>query len=363
MSAQETPAFPLGPEALAEATKSFERMMQRNVKGLEYIRSPAPVVGISESETLIDRGTLQLLHYTPLVEEVYRVPVVLVMATTNRGYIFDLREGQSYVEYLLKAGFDVFVIDWEPPRDDERGLGMADYVLDFIPSCIERICRETGEDEVSVIGYCMGGVLSLIYAALHTDGPAKNLMVFTTPLDMTKMTGFHNWSDKRFFDVDRILKTYGNCPPELIYGAFDLLSPADKTAGNLRLWENMWNDEFVESYRLFDRWANDILPLAGEYFADTIRGLMWENGLYEGKLQVAARTADIAKIEIPFFMATAVHDSIVPSEASAPLIDKIGSADKEHLELKGGHVSVIAGPNAVKRLWPATEKWLGKRSV
>ena len=69
------------------------------------------------------------------------------------------------------------------------------------------------------------------------------------------------------------------------------------------------------------------------------------------------------EVSCPFLHVTAEHDHIVTSEASAPLIDLIGSDDKEQLVLKGGHVSMLAGPNAVKRMWPKLDAWLGKRSV
>ena len=31
--------------------------------------------------------------------------------------------------------------------------------------------------------------------------------------------------------------------------------------------------------------------------------------------------------------------------------------------LKGGHVSLVAGPNAIKRLWPKLDFWLSRRST
>jgi polyhydroxyalkanoate synthase subunit PhaC len=31
--------------------------------------------------------------------------------------------------------------------------------------------------------------------------------------------------------------------------------------------------------------------------------------------------------------------------------------------LKGGHVSLVAGPNAVKRMWPKLDQWLERRST
>jgi polyhydroxyalkanoate synthase len=77
---------------------AIERAIQRNIKGLEYIASSAPVMGATPKDLIHSRGTLNLYHYRPLAEEIYRVPLLLVMATTNKGYIFDLAPGQSLVE-------------------------------------------------------------------------------------------------------------------------------------------------------------------------------------------------------------------------------------------------------------------------
>ena len=350
-------------DILERAATEFERAMQRNIKGLGYFSSPAPVLGASPKDTLISRGTLRLYHYRPMSDEVYRVPILLVMATTNRGYIFDMVPGQSLVEFLLKAGFDVFMIDWEAPRADESRLGLDDYVLDFLPSCVSRVLEETGEPDLTVVGYCFGGVLSLLWAALHPGPPLKNLVTFTTPVNFKGMEMFQAWSDKRFFDVDRLLATYGNCPAEMLYSAFDMLRPGARIAGNIRLWDNMWNDEYVKSYRMFDRWATDMLPLAGRYFKETTEQLMWDNALHEGRMEVAGRKVDLNRIKVPFMHVVAEHDHIVPYEASKPLVPMIGSKDKQEVMLKGGHVSLVAGANAIKRLWPQLDTWLQERSL
>lgn len=351
------------PDMVDQARALFDRAIQRNLKGLEYFASPAPTLGASPKDLLIQRGTMNLYHYRPMTDDVYRVPLLLVMATTNRGYIFDMVPGQSLVEYLLKAGYDVFMLDWTAPRADEKTLTLADYVTDFIPTAIARVQQETGEQDFSVVGYCFGGVLSLLWAALNPQAPMKNLVCFTTPVDFSKMEMFQAWSDQRFFDVDRLVDTFGNCPADYLYSAFDMLRPGARIAGNIRLLDNLWNDEFVKSFRMFDRWASDTLPLAGEYFRETTKKLMWGNDLYRGTMEVGGRPIDLSTITAPFLHVTAEHDHIVPSAASAPLIDKIGSTDKEQVTMKGGHVSLVAGGNAIKRLWPKLVEWLGDRST
>ena len=340
-----------------------QRAIQRSIKGVEYISSSGPSLGSTPKDILAVRGTMNLYHYRPIADEIYRVPILIVMATTNRGYILDMVPGQSFIEFLLKRGYDVYMLDWTPPKPEEKSLRMEDYVLDFIPDCVRRVQQDSGETDVTVIGYCFGGVLSLLYGSIFNDGPMKNLICFTTPIDFREMKLFSNFSDRRYFDVDRLVDSVGNVPPEMILSSFEMLRPASRAASQVQLWENIWNDEFVKSYRMFDRWATDTLPLAGEYFRDITKNLMWDNKLFNDTMSVGGRAADIANIKVPILHAVAEHDHIVPYDAAKHLITKVGSSDKEEVMLKGGHVSLVAGANAIKRLWPKLDNWLGKRST
>ena len=253
----------------------IERAIQRNVKGLEYISTGDPAVGLTPKDIIHSRGTLRLYHYRPMSDEVYRVPVLLVMSLVSKPYILDLTPGQSLVEFLLKRGFDVYMIDWGVPRPEDRRLRFEDYVLDFMPECISKILDDCGEPDLSIVGYCMGGMLSCMYAALQTGGPLKNLACFTTPINMDGMVLMKQWSDRRYFDVDRIVDTLGNVPPELLYASFDMLRPVSKAIGQVRLLDNLWNDEFVKSFRMFDRWGADQIPFPGECFRQNTKDLMW----------------------------------------------------------------------------------------
>ncbi|MGF6311486.1 polyhydroxyalkanoate synthase [Bradyrhizobium sp. i1.8.4] len=350
--------------SISERVQSeVQRAIQRSIKGVEYFSSSGPELGSTPKDVMYSRGTMNLYHYRPQADEVYRVPVLIVMATTNRGYILDLVPGQSFIEFLLKRGFDVYMLDWTAPKPEEKSLRMEDYVLDFIPESVRRVQQDSGEKDVSVIGYCFGGVLSLLYGSIFSDGPMKNLICFTTPIDFREMKLFSNFADRRYFDVDRLIDSTGNMPPELILQSFDMLRPAARVAGQIQLWDNIWNDEFVKSYRMFDRWATDTLPLAGEYFRAITKDLMWDNKLYNDTMTVGGREAKLADIKVPILHAVAEHDHIVPYDAAKHLITKIGSEDKEEVMLKGGHVSLVAGANAIKRLWPKLDSWLSKRST
>ena len=59
-----------------------QRAIQRNIKGLDFLTSATPTVGQTPKDEIHRRGTLSLYHYRPMVDEIYRVPVLMVMATT-----------------------------------------------------------------------------------------------------------------------------------------------------------------------------------------------------------------------------------------------------------------------------------------
>ncbi len=339
------------------------RTIKRNVNGVSYFLTPNPPVGLSKHDIIHKRGPMQVFHYHALSDEVYKTPVLIVSPTTNRSYCLDMMPGVSLVEYLLKAGYDVFLLDWQPPRPEDKHLALQDFSQTFVAEAISAAKRASGEDEVTLIGYCMGGVLSTIYTASYDNESVRNLVCFTTPVDWSKMGMFSKTTDKKHFDVDRLVDSIGNIPPNLVLQGFMAVDPGSKPASQITLWRNMWDADWVENFRKYDRWANDMLPLSGEYFRETIKDLMWDNALYTGKLMVGGRSANPKNITVPFFHAQAKHDSLIPPDASRPLIDLVGSEDKTEMVLSGGHVSLVCGPNAVGRLWPQLDDWLSERSA
>ena len=354
---------PFDPEVQAAVQNFMQQAVKRGQRSLEMINQPPQPVGLTPKEIMYTRGTLRLYHYESMVDEVYRVPVLLVMATTNKAFVFDLAPGRSMIEYMLKQGYDVYVLDWDAPTQSERGLTMYDYTQDFIPTCIEKIQQDCGEEDISIVGYCMGGVLSLIYAATHAKGPLKNLVCLTTPVDFSQMGLTQVWNDPRYFDVDKLVDTLGVLPTEVVTQMFEMQRPAQKLAGQLRLWEHILEDDFVDSYRAMTRWGDETLPLAGEYVRETTKELSWGNKLYTGELKIKGKSANLSKVKVPLLSIVAEHDHLAPRGATLPLLDLVSSKDKEEILLKGGHVSLIAGPNAAKRMWPKLNEWLSTRSV
>ena len=128
--------------------------------------------------------------------------------------------------------------------------------------------------------------------------------------------------------MDQLVDSVGNVPPEMILSSFEMLRPASRAVGQIQLWENIWNDEFVKSTGCSIAGRRIPLPLAGEYFRAITKDLMWDNKLYNDTMSVGGRPAELSKIKIPILHAVAEHDHIVPYDAAKHLIRKIGSPIK-----------------------------------
>jgi polyhydroxyalkanoate synthase len=345
-------------------TEVVKHNLDRVQRGMDILLNrDQPPLGATPRDVLYAKGTMRLYRYRPLTDEVYRIPVVLVMSLISKPYILDLSPGQSLVEYLLRQGFDVFMVDWGVPRPEDKQLRLEYYVLESLPRNIEEVQKVTGEREVTLLGYCMGGLFTLMYNGIFHDAPVANIVCGATPVDFDGMPLFRRWSDPRWYDVNRVVDTLGNIPADVILRSFEMLRPVERWFSYLRLADNLWNDLWVKNYRLFYHWIHDQVPFPGEVYRQVITELMWGNKLMKGDLTIAGRRVDTMAITCPLLHIMAQHDHIAPLAAARPLTSIVGSEDKEDVVLKGGHVSLVAGRNAWFRLWPKLSEWLSVRSV
>jgi len=347
-----------------QVRREVERTVQRSQRSFDVaLRRHEPEVGLTPKETLYARGTLRLYRYRPVVDEVYRVPLVLVMSLISKPYILDLAPGQSFIEYLVQQGFDVYMIDWGVPRPEDHVLQLEDFVLDRIPRCIEEVQKVTKEEDVSLLGYCMGGLFAIMYGAAFPEAPLKNLVTVASPVDFTGMGLMRHWADERWFDVDKLIDTVGNVPAEMIRSTLEMLRPFDRVLGYVRLWDNMWDEEYVYNWRVRYKWVMDQIPFPGEAYRQLIKDFLRGNKLMNGGMTLAGRRIDPGTIRCSVLNAMAEFDHIAPYPSTRPMTSIVGSTDKQDLLVKGGHVSLIAGANAITRFWPTVNQWLSVRSV
>ncbi len=219
--------------------------------------------------------------------------------------------------------------------------------------------------QFSILGWCIGAILSTIYAALRPDDGLKNLLLLTAPLDFSdkQAGGFVRWVNDAAFDPDRIISAFGNMPGELIdYGA-KALKPVENYIGSyLTLWDNLDNPRVVESWHAMNTWVTDLIPMAGATYRQLIKDFYQENRLIQGKLIIRGERVDLSRIRANLLNVIALADHISPVCQSESIMTKVSSQDQLMLKVKGGHIGMMAGSGAQKFTWPHINEWLAARS-
>lgn len=309
----------------------------------------------------------KLYRFTPVVpeEERKRVPLLLVFAIMNRPHVLDLRPGHSFVEYMLRHGYDLYLLDWGRPGPEDENLSFDDYALEYLPRVIRKLKTETGSDEFSMLGWCLGALISTLYSSLRPDEGLKNLILLTAPLDFADKTagGFVRWSSDPKFNADRVVDYFGNIPAEMIDSGAKMLKPIENYLGSYTmLWDNIEKPGTVEAWHAMNTWVRDIIPMAGAAYRQLINELYKENRLMEGTLRIRGELVDLAKVKASVLNVIAEADHITPPCQSERVLDLVGSEDKEVLRVRGGHIGIMAGRGAEKNTWPHIEQWLAERS-
>lgn len=337
----------------------LERSFQRFGRGAELLwdQGEAPV-GLSPKELVGRWGKARLYLYRARTETPEAVPLLFVpYLGISRTYVFDL-PGASFVEYITRQGFNLYMLDWGDLGPEDATFGLADAVMDTIPAMVRKALRHSGARRLDLFGYCMGVPMSMSYMATHRDTPVRNLVMMVGPIDFQHAGFFATWTAKDAFPVDKLVDTHKTAPLDYVRMGFKLLGPTGDLSTLISLWRNIDNEQYVQSWRSMNRWSNEWVGFPGEFFREWIKWFYQENRLAEGTLELRGRHVDLATVTNPILVVAARRDTIVPPAAARALIDRIGSRDKEYEELPGGHISLIAGRQANQYLWPKLIGWL-----
>ncbi len=309
----------------------------------------------------------KLYHYIPVVpeEERKQTPLLMVFAIMNRPHVLDLRPGHSFVEYMLRHGYDLYLLDWGAPGPEDQKLTFDDYTLEYLPRAIRKFKKYAGAESFSMLGWCLGALISTMYSALRPDDGLKNLILLTAPLDFADKTAgaFTRWSSHPAFNADTIVEKLGNVPGEMIDNGAKMLKPVENYLGSyLMLWDNIDKPNSIEAWHAMNTWVRDIIPMAGGAYQQLINEFYKENRLMEGTMQLRGETVELHKLTANILNVIAEADHITPPCQSEKIMDLVGSEDKETLRVRGGHIGIMAGRGAEKNTWPHIETWLAERS-
>jgi polyhydroxyalkanoate synthase subunit PhaC len=339
--------------ARLHALAAFARLWHGK-EPIEYVRGPA------HAYRVIDEGPLaRLLHYPAAGSAAPGAgkPILVVASLINRYYVMDLLPEISVIAQLNGRGFDVYVLDWKAPGQDGPRLGFADYVDDVIPAAARIVADRHGGRLPTVIGYCMGGTLAVMFAARH---PAKlgALCLLGTPVEFGVSGALVKLTDRRMFDADLLMDLLGNMPPVMMQSGFKLLNPADGWNKLLSLWRDAADADRVRHFVALESWLDDNVAFPGGVYRHYIRALYQDDALCKGIMTIGGTLVDLGRLTAPVLNVIALRDHICAPPSSRALMPLIQSQDAEVLEFDTGHIGLTTSRRSLAELWPRVADWM-----
>jgi class III poly(R)-hydroxyalkanoic acid synthase PhaC subunit len=338
---------------------NYEKEWKRWSHIFKLLSEPEPKIGHTPKNEVWRKNKSVLWHY-PAKEKKYRIPLFFVYSLFNKPYILDIAPKASVIEGLTNRGYDVYLLDWGTPGYEDSGIGLDTYIQSYLRTAVKRALRHSGAEEITLVGYCLGGTIASIYASIAEE-PIKNLIVATVPIDFTTVVGPDKWTEglkNGEFDIDRLVDVYGIIPPSYIEAMFRAVSAPIYFSNYTMLLNRAHDERYVDKWRRMNKWTTDQVPFAGEAFRQLTNDLFKENKLIKGKLMIGNKNANLKNIKSNLFVVSSSNDNLVLESQSLPIMDLVSSEDKTYKLVEAGHVSL-----ALTGLFAAVvDEWAGARS-
>ena len=330
-------------------------------------------VATSEGAVVFENEVMQLLQYRPLTPKVYQRPLLIVPPCINKFYILDLQPDNSFIRYAVSQGHTVFVVSWVNADESHHNTTWDDYIESGAIAAIETAQAISGEKQINVLGFCVGGTIlttALAVLAARKKKAVSSVTLLTTMLDFSDVGGIDIYVDEaQVLQREQAIGKGGLMPGRDFAVAFSSQRPNDL----------VWN--YVESNYLkgedpppFDLlyWNADSTNLPGPMFCYYLRNMYLENKLLiPGRLSVAGDPVDLGRVQAPAFIFASREDHIVPwasAYVSTGLINSGKRSNNRFVLGASGHIAGVINPPAKKKrsYWThdalpvAADQWLAE---
>ncbi len=321
-------------------------------------------LGSTPHEIVYEEDRVKVKHYfrNENAENKLKVPLLVVYALINRETMLDLQPDRSVVKTFLQEGIDLYMVDWGYPKRKDCFLTIDDHVNGYMDNIVDFIRKKHNVPKINLMGICMGGSFCVMYSSLHPE-KIKNLITTVTPSSFDTDKGLlHVWM--KDVDVDRMIRTFGNIPGDLMNLGFLLLNPArlmiDKYVSFM---ENMDNKDFVENFVRMERWIFDSPDVPGETFRQFINDCYKNNLLIQSKMHLNGKRVDLQQLTMPLLNFYGEYDHLVPPQACEQLTKAVGSKDTEDICLETGHIGIYVSSKFQRQFAPKIARWLKERDL
>jgi len=325
---------------------------------------PGHEVAATPGQVIYRNRLIELIQYAPKTKEVHAEPVLIVPAWIMKYYILDLSPHNSLVNYLVERGHTVFMISWHNPGEEDRGLGMEDYLRYGVFEAINAVKAVVPDRKINAVGYCLGGTLLSIAAAIlasDDETPLNSITLLAAQTDFSDAGELSLYIDESQIDYLEDMMWYrGYLDTKQMAGAFQLLRSNDL------IWSQM-----VNNYLLGKRtpmtdlmaWDSDATRMPYRMHSEYLRRFFLNNDLAGGRFKVGERSVALSDIQVPIFAVSTESDHVAPWR-SVYKISLLTETDLTFVLTTGGHnAGIVSEPGHRNRQfrisqWASDEKYV-----
>ena len=309
-------------------------------------------VASTPGKVVFQNDLMQLIQYVPTTSEVDKTPLLIVPPWINKYYILDLRQKNSFIRFALDQGITVFVISWVNPDEKHANKTFDDYLLEGPHAALGAIEKATGEHNINMIGYCLGGTLTaslLAWMAAKDERRVKSVTFFTTLIDFSEPGELGVFVDEEAVNgLEKKMAERGYLEGSDMASTFNMLRANDL------IWSFVVNNYLLGKEPFpFDLlyWNSDATRMPAKMHTFYLRNMYLNNKLREPcGITLAGEPIDLSKIDIPAYFISTVEDHIAPWKTTY-LGAQLLNGPVQFTLGGSGHIAGIVNPPAANKYW------------
>ncbi len=347
-------------------------------------------LAITPGKVIYQNDLLQLIQYEPTTEKVFKTPLLIIPPWINKYYILDLREKNSFIKWAVAQGLTVFVVSWVNPDEKLADKSFDDYMRDGPLDCLAAVEKATGEGDINVVGYCLGGTLLAATLAHMARSKKKNKQTVKSATFLATMVDFEQAGELGvFIDEEQLTQLEAKMNKRGYLEGGEMAATFNMLRANDLIWSFVVNNYLMGKAPFpFDLlyWNSDSTRMPAAMHSFYLRNMYLENKLVQpDELELCGTPIDLTRIETPAFILSTRDDHIAPWKSTYAATQLYKGPVKFCLAASGHIAGVVNHPAAEKysyctnpkkpeipenwlegavehsgSWWPEWEKWLKK---
>lgn len=308
-----------------------------------------------QGELIAEAGSIQLLKFTSTKKKSV-LPVLFIPSFINRHYVLDLLPEKSLLQHYLQSGFDVYLLNWGEPEEEDQWLSFETFFEVHFDYLAAKLFQDAQAQRFHVVGQCLGGQMGLLYSLLQ-PGRVASLSLVTTPIDFDQGGKLTDWARHQVLDLPKFIEARGNTPWPWMQLGFLGMRPVQLLTKYKKLFDRRHDLHFKRNFLALETWSFDNINVRGQFFLSLIQEFYQKNAWLKEGFELRGQFLKVADLKVPVAILNAEDDHIVPLSSTlrpgqVPLVKNF-----KKWNCRGGHIGALIGSYSQQTVWPQWIKW------